>query len=81
MNETSKDLGPTEKITKLDAARRQLHTAIRLYFENRDLVSVLTLSRASHDILRTLLISKGGEISLRIASISSLTAGMKFPKS
>ena len=60
MSEASKDLGPTEKITKFDAARRQLHTAIRLFFECRDLVSVLTLSRASHDILRTLLISKGG---------------------
>jgi hypothetical protein len=59
MSETSKDLGPQEKITKLEAARRQLHTAIRIFFENGDLISVHTLSRASHDLLRTLLKAKG----------------------
>lgn len=60
MSEASKDYGPQEKIKKFDAARRQLHTAIRLFFENGDLVSVHTLSRASHEILRTLLIAQGG---------------------
>jgi hypothetical protein len=60
MSEASKDYGPQEKITKLDAARRQLHTAIRLFLENGDPISVHTLSRASHEILRTLLIAKGG---------------------
>ncbi len=35
------------KISKLDAARRQLITAIRLYFNHGDIVSVHTLSAAA----------------------------------
>lgn len=42
------------KISKLDAARRQLETAIRLYFNDADPVSVHTLARASHAILNKL---------------------------
>ncbi len=61
MSETQQDYGPKETVTKLDAARRQLHTAIRLFFANEDMVSVHTLTRASHEILRTLLSAKGPE--------------------
>jgi hypothetical protein len=39
------------KITKLDAAKRQLATAIRLYFEDRDPVSVHTLVMAAGEII------------------------------
>lgn len=38
-------------ITKLEAARRQLDSAIRLYISNDDLVAVHTLSRAAFRIL------------------------------
>jgi hypothetical protein len=38
-------------ITKLDAARRQLDTAIRLFFDNEDSLSVHTLAYASFKIL------------------------------
>lgn len=42
------------KISKLDAARRQLDTAIRLYFMESDPVSVHTLAAASFEILKDL---------------------------
>jgi len=45
---------PELKITKLDAARRQLKTAVRLYFNDEDAVSIHTLACASHEILATL---------------------------
>lgn len=38
-------------ISKLDAARRQLDTAINLYFKDADPVSVHTLTAAAHQIL------------------------------
>ncbi len=40
-----------EKITKLEAAQRQLRTACRLFFTTEDSVSVHTLAWASHEIL------------------------------
>lgn len=47
---------PPERITKIDAARRQLRTAIRLFFEDQDAVSIHTLAGAAHEVLRDLLI-------------------------
>jgi hypothetical protein len=43
-----------ENITKLDAAIRQLTTAIRLFFEDQDPISVYTLAHASMEILSKL---------------------------
>ncbi len=40
-----------EKIDKLSAAVRQLHTAVELYFTGKDILSVHTLAGASHRIL------------------------------
>lgn len=40
------------KISKLDAVRRQLETAIRLYFSNGDPVSIHTLTAAAYNITR-----------------------------
>lgn len=65
MSDDSKDLGPQEKITKLQAARRQLHTAIRLFLSGEDIVSAHTLASASHEILRNLLKAKGGASALK----------------
>ena len=42
------------KISKLDAAKRQLETAIRLYFSNGDPVSIHTLTAAAYNILKDL---------------------------
>lgn len=38
-------------ITKEDAARRQLVTSIRLFFENRDLISIHTLAQCAFMVL------------------------------
>ena len=45
---------PKLKITKLDAAKRQLEMAIRLYFNEADPVSIHTLASAAHIILSDL---------------------------
>lgn len=42
----------TLKISKLEAAKRQIETAIMLYFQNMDSVSIHTLTCASHGILK-----------------------------
>jgi hypothetical protein len=42
------------KISKLDAAKRQLETAIRLYFNYGDPVAIHTLACAAHEILSDL---------------------------
>jgi hypothetical protein len=41
-----------EKITKIDAARRQINEAIRLFFERREELAIHTLAGASHEILK-----------------------------
>jgi hypothetical protein len=43
-----------QSISKLDAATRQLDMAISLYFEDGDLLGILTLAGAAHGILRDL---------------------------
>jgi len=42
------------KVSKIDAAKRQLETAIRLYFNDADPVSIHTLTGAAHKILSDL---------------------------
>ena len=49
------------KISKLDAAKRQLETAIRLYFNEADPVSIHTLVGAAHGILSDLNKKRGGK--------------------
>jgi hypothetical protein len=39
-------------ITKIDAAKRQLDVAIRLFFERKDLIAVHTLTAAARGVLR-----------------------------
>ncbi len=52
---------PQTKITvnKLDAARRQLQTAIALWFEDGDPVAIHALVSAAHEIIHTLFKRKG----------------------
>lgn len=57
--EERKGLLSIERITKLDAARSQLRTAIRLFFAGGDPVSIHTLAAASHELLRALVKSQG----------------------
>lgn len=42
------------QITKIDAARRQLNTAINIFMEDGDMIAVHTLAHASHKILLNL---------------------------
>jgi hypothetical protein len=46
-------------LSKMDAVRRQLNTAIELWFADGDPVSIHTLASASHDILHQLYKKKG----------------------
>ncbi|MFA5821014.1 MAG: hypothetical protein WC873_02850, partial [Candidatus Gracilibacteria bacterium] len=52
-------------ISKLDAAKRQLEIAIRLFLNNEDPISIHTLSAASHTILRDLCRKQGKESTLK----------------
>ncbi len=47
-------------ITKLDAAKRQLETAIRLYFRDEDPVSIHTLACAAYNVIRDVNREQGG---------------------
>lgn len=48
-------------VKKLEAAKRQLHTAIKLWFADADQVSVHTLACAAHQIVHDININKEGE--------------------
>jgi hypothetical protein len=54
-----------ERVTKIDAVRRQLRTAIRMFFEDKDTVSAYTLAAAVEGILGGLLKQKGERHPLR----------------
>ena len=48
------------KITKFDAAVRQLNTAIAMWFRDEDLIAVHTLAAASHQIVHDIVKKRGG---------------------
>jgi len=64
-NRKSKKLEPTKigklAITKIDAAVRQLETAVRLWFYDADPVSIATLTHAGYQIISDLNKRKGGK--------------------
>jgi len=49
----------TETVSKLDAARRQLATAIELWFHDKDQVSIHALSFAAYEIIHSVSGKKG----------------------
>jgi hypothetical protein len=53
-------MGQALTISKLDAAKRQLETAIRLYFHQGDPVSIHTLVSAAYNIIRDINKKRGG---------------------
>jgi hypothetical protein len=53
------EFGPTIKLTKLDAACRQLRTAIHLWFTGGDPVSTHALAFAAHELIHRLYKLKG----------------------
>lgn len=64
------------KISKLEAAKRQLETTIRLYFNEADPVSIHTLTLAAHGILSDLNKQYGGNPML----VSDVRIKEKFKK-
>lgn len=63
-------------ITKFEAAQRQLATAIQLFFEERDAVSIYTLAHAARILLADLCKSKGIKHTLEDVSVVS---GLELP--
>ena len=51
----------TLKLSKLDAAKRQIETAIRIYFGYGDPVSIHTLTAAAYNIVRDINVHRGGK--------------------
>jgi len=60
MSDSSDGLRPQLQFSKLDAARRQMETAITLYFLEGDPVSIHSLTAASYAVLRDLNAHRGG---------------------
>ena len=56
---------PSLLLSKLNVASRQLETAITLYFQEADPVSIHTLACAAHEIIETLNAKNGGEPTIR----------------
>jgi hypothetical protein len=52
-------------ISKLDAARRQLETAVNLYFHEGDQVSIHTLACNAHEIVKNINRGKGGSPTIK----------------
>jgi hypothetical protein len=52
-------------VTKLDAGKRQLETAVILYFNYGEPVSIHTLAAAAYAVLRDLNQKRGGELMLK----------------
>ncbi len=59
------DKRPTIKVSKTDAAKRRLETAIRLWFFSQDPVSIHTLAAAAHQILHDIGKTRGAPSMLR----------------
>jgi hypothetical protein len=55
----------TFTVSKLDAARRQLETAVRLYFCEGDPVSMHTLTSAAYQVLSDINRAQGGRPMLK----------------
>ena len=54
------DIDADITLSKLDAARRQLETAVNLWFEERDAVSIHTLAAAAHRVVHDVATHRGG---------------------
>jgi hypothetical protein len=50
---------PSETVTKLEAAERQLRVAIRMFFERKDMIAVHTLATAALQVLDDLARKRG----------------------
>ena len=60
---------PSQRLTKLDVAQRQLRTAIRIFFEDGDSVSAYTLAAAAEGVLAGLLKKQGARHPFRESAL------------
>lgn len=67
-------------VTKLEAARRQIKTAIELWFNSGDDVSILAPARASHEVIHRLYRNKGFKDLLFDSTLLTPEQKHEFPK-
>lgn len=67
-----------ERLTKLQAAKRQIQTAIDLYFLHGDLISVMTLAGAAEEICGNVLARNGKKNILSMMFDESRRLGLNF---
>lgn len=76
---SNNEIWPEFKVTKLDAARRQLETAICLLFEQADAVSIHTLAHAAFGILKDVAEHQGIDRVLQAADkVAASTSKKEF---
>ncbi len=74
------DSNTSISLTKIDAARRQLRAAIRMWFTGEDEVAIYALAYAAHEVLHTLHIKAGGKHGLVFDSPVLTEVGQKAIK-
>ena len=67
---------PTIAIAKLDAARRQLTTAVILYFNNLDVVSIHALAAAAYEVVGAIAKKRGQSTLIQRSLFDFLTDDM-----
>src|SRR5688500_1236726 len=60
----AKARGEPQILTKVEGAERLLRTAVHLFFEKGDMLSIHALSSAAHEVLHVLLKTSGKKVSL-----------------
>jgi hypothetical protein len=58
------DKGNYQTITKIEGAERLLMTAVDLFFENKDILSIHALSSAAHEVIHAILKTQNRRVSL-----------------
>lgn len=64
------------KIAKLEAAKRQLDAAIRMFFKNEDMLAVHTVSRAAFHVLFDL--TSEGDVKKALATYIKKVGAQRF---
>lgn len=67
-----------KRLTKLQAAKRQIQTAIEVYFLHGDLISVMTLAGAAEEICGNILARNGKKNILSIMTNESKRLGLNL---
>ena len=71
---------PIEKLTKAIAARRQLRSAIRMFFDREDTLAIHTITGAVDVLLTDLAEHKGITLVMRAVQEAALNKGLPFSR-